>query len=108
MKLTRHIIIGSWVLIMTLLTIPTQGQETVTKSGTPVWPTDRMPISFSNQTKAPFSTADPTAGTYVVVTHPDLLSPLQPLLQWKRQQGYRVELLCTTTRQHPRPTNGTL
>ena len=97
MKLKRHIIIGSWALIMTLLTLSAQGQATVTKSGTPVHPADRMPISFPHQTKTSPSTFDPTAGTYVVVTHPDLLNPLQPLLQWKRQQGYRVELLCTNT-----------
>ena len=99
MKLKRHIIIGSWALIMTILALPVRGQETMTKSGTPVRPADKMPILLSSQAKASPSTIDPTAGTYVVVTHPDLLKSLQPLLQWKRQQGYRVELLCTTTNQ---------
>ena len=99
MKLTRHIKIGTWALIMTLLTLSVHGQETVTKSGTPIRPADRMSVSYPNLTKASPSTFDLTAGTYMVVTHPDLLKPLQPLLQWKRQQGYHVELICTTTNQ---------
>lgn len=97
MKLTRHIIIDSWALIMTLLALSVHGQETVTKSGTPIRPVDKTAVLFPNQTKTHPSAFDHTAGTYVVVTRPDLLEPLQPLLRWKRQQGYRVELLCTTT-----------
>ena len=99
MKLTRHIIIGSWVLVMTLLTLSVQGQETETKSGTTVRPADRTPALFTQQTKSTPILSDPTAGTYLVVTRPDLLEPLQPLLQWKRQQGFRVEVLCTNTNQ---------
>ena len=99
MKLTRHIITGYWVLVMTLLTFSVQGQETETKSGTTVRPIDRMPAIFAKQTKSSPTLFDPTAGTYIVVTRPDLREPLQPLLQWKRQQGYRVEVLCSTTNQ---------
>lgn len=99
MKLTRHIIIGSWALVMTLLTLSAQGQETVTKSGTTVRPADRPPALYTQQTKYSPTLADPTAGTYLVVARPDLLVPLQPLLQWKRQQGFRVEVLCTGTNQ---------
>ena len=84
---------------MTLLTLSVQGQETVTKSGTVVRPADRMPASFTKQTKSFPTLSDPTAGTYLVVTRPDLQEPLLPFIRWKKQQGYRVEVLCTTTNQ---------
>ena len=95
----RHVITSFGVLIMTLLTLSVQGQETVTKSGTLVRPADRMPASFTKQTKSFPTLSDPTAGTYLVVTRPDLQEPLLPFIRWKKQQGYRVEVLCTTTNQ---------
>lgn len=81
-----------------------QAQGCYTKSGTYVTPvprlvTKRLPESTETLQRDSKSTTvdDPTAGTYLVVTRPDLLEPLQPLLRWKRQQGYRVEVLCPTT-----------
>ena len=97
MKQKQHIATSWLLLVMTLLCLSAEGQETVTKSGTRIRPSDRMPAVFPTQTKSATPPADPTAGTYLVVTRHDLLEPLQPLLQWKRQQGFRVEVLCTTT-----------
>jgi hypothetical protein len=84
---------------MNILSPSVNGQEAVTKSGTIIRPTDRIRALLPNRPKQAHSLADPTAGTYVVVTHPDWMEALQPLLRWKRQQGYRVELLCTTANQ---------
>ena len=95
----RHIITRFGALILTLLTLSGQGQETMTKSGTLVRPADRMPASFAKQTKSLPTLSDPTAGTYLVVTRPDLQEPLLPFIRWKRQQGFRVEVLCTNTNQ---------
>ena len=97
MKLTRYITIYCLILAISLLTHTVRSQEAETKSGTVIRPADRMPAMFPNPSKQSPTLTDPTAGTYLVVTHPDWLEPLQPLLRWKRQQGYRVELLCTTT-----------
>ena len=59
MKLTRHIIIGSWVLVMTLLTLSVQGQETETKSGTIVRPADRTPALFTSKQNPPLFSPTP-------------------------------------------------
>ena len=97
MKLIQRFIKGSLLLGMTLLAFAGRGQETLTKSGTPIRPAERMAATFPPTFKSNPSYSDSTAGTYIVVTRPDLLEPIQPLLQWKRQQGYRVELICSTT-----------
>ncbi len=97
MKQKQHIATSWLLLVMTLLCLSAEGQETVTKSGTRIRPSDRRPAVFPIRTKSAAPPADPTAGTYLVVTRHDLMGPLQPLLQWKRQQGYRVEVICTTT-----------
>lgn len=73
------------------------GQSCVSKSGTTVIPIDHlraMPTSIRLK-KMPLP--DPTAGTYLVVVRPDMEEALQPLLQWKRCQGYRVETIVAHT-----------
>ena len=97
MKLIQRFIKGSLLLGMTLLAFAGRGQETLTKSGTPIRPAERMAATFPPTFKSNPSYSDSTAGIYIVVTRSDLLEPIQPLLQWKRQQGYRVELICSTT-----------
>ena len=82
---------------MILLALAGRGQETLTKSGTPIRPSERMAATFPPTSKGVHSYSDPTAGTYLVVTRPDLQQPLQPLLRWKRQQGFRVEVVCPST-----------
>lgn len=85
------------LLIILLICNAAWGQQCVTKSGTAIVAAPRPKA----QQQAPKSFVhpwpDPTAGTYIVVTRPDLLAPLQPLLQWKRQQGFRVETMVMTT-----------
>ena len=97
MKLIQRIATSSFLIGMILFAPSVTGQEEVTKSGTVVRPADRIPASFTISAKSATVQSDPTAGTYVVVTRPDLLQPLQPLLRWKRQQGYRVETICVET-----------
>lgn len=68
-----------------------EGQQCVTKSGSVVRPAPRIPASPKAQSTPAAGLPDESAGTYLVVTRPDLLPSLRPLLQWKRQQGFRVE-----------------
>lgn len=85
------------VLILTaLVAFSAWGQEYVTKSGTPVHPAFRTPASFAQPTKT-FTPSGSTAGSYTIVVTPDLLPALQPLAQWKRQQGFQVEILCAAS-----------
>ena len=84
----------SVLIFMALFALLARGQEYVTKSGSPVIPAEREPAVFPLFPKQP-SPTDTTAGTYIVVTTPDLLPSLQPFLKWKRQQGFLVETLCT-------------
>ncbi len=83
----------SALIFTALFTLSAWGQEYVTKSGTEVIPAPRVPAVFPPQAKQP-SPTDTTAGTYIVVTTPDLLPALRPLLKWKCQQGFLVETLC--------------
>lgn len=81
-----------WVLLAT----PAGGQVYVTKSGTAVSPAPRVPAMTDEPItsgKASSATNDPTAGTFIAVVPDDLVTAVQPLLQWKRQQGFRVEML---------------
>lgn len=80
-----------------LLPTAARSQQHTTKSGTPIAPADRIPASLQDSKHRPLL-PDPTAGTYVAVTRDDLLGPLAPLLQWKREQGYRVETIVVGTR----------
>ena len=96
MSLKQHIVASCLLLVMTILCLSAHGQEGATKSGTPIRPADRMPaISLGSAKSLP--PTDATAGTYIIVTKPDLTAPLMPLIKWKRQQGYRVEVLVTDT-----------
>ena len=85
-----------FLLGMILLTLTANAQDYVTKSGNTVFPADRVPAIFPQYRKQP-SSPDSLAGTFLVVTRPDLLAPLQPFIKWKRQQGYRVETLVFQT-----------
>lgn len=76
-------------------------QEDVTKSGTLITPAPRQVPT--NLPKMAASLPSPEARpVYIAVCPAELSAPLQPLLQWRRQQGYQVELLCPTT--HKRDT----
>ena len=94
-----------FLLGMILLTLTANAQDYVTKSGNTIFPADRLPAIFPQSSKQP-SSSDSLAGTFLVVTRPDLLAPLQPFIRWKRQQGYRVETyvsqthLCDSIRTH--------
>ena len=91
---------GIFLTVMWVLNVLTAaGQESVTKSGTQVTPADRLRATPLLLQKSAASLPDPTAGTYLVVTREDLLVPLEPLLEWKRQQGFRVETLIMTSRE---------
>ena len=85
-----------FLLGMILLALTANAQDYVTKSGNTVVPVDRVPAIFPQSSKQP-SFSDSMPGTFLVVTRPDLLTPLQPLIKWKRQQGYRVETLVVQT-----------
>lgn len=85
------------VLAAALLAVcSASAQQVVTKSGTVVTPAPRQaPAEMSKQTAPP-----PSAGSrpvYIAVCPADLAAALQPLLQWRRQQGFQVELVCPTT-----------
>ena len=87
------------VVALLLNTMDAMGQVSVTKSGTSVMPVDYPRATPHRWQKSGTSLPDPTAGTYLVVTRGDLLMALEPFLEWKRQQGYRVEVLVMTTRE---------
>lgn len=75
-------------------------QEAVTKSGTRITPAPRqVPKAAKQAAPLPSPEARPV---YVAICPPALAAPLQPLLQWRRQQGYQVELICPST--HKRDT----
>ena len=85
-------------LVLMLLTMSARGQQQITKSGTAVVPKERIQAFIPPHSKIESPSSDPSAGTYIVVSRPDLLPPLMKLIRWKRQQGYRVELFCPETR----------
>lgn len=86
----------STCLCWVLLAGPAVGQVYVTKSGTAVAPAPRVPAKTDGPATAKNTATtanDPTAGTFIAVVPDDLTEAVQPLLQWKRQQGFRVEVL---------------
>lgn len=92
----------SIALAALLLAVRSAGaQEAVTKSGTLITPAPRGPL-----TELPKRTTPPplpgVRPVYIAVCPTDLAAALQPLLQWRRQQGYQVELICPAT--HKRDT----
>ena len=96
MKRTQHYRKPLWLLVGTLLSLSAMGQGAVTKSGTEVVPREAPRASAA---KAAAHLADGTAGTYLVVTPNQYLTALQPLLQWKRMQGFRVETMVVRVAQ---------
>ena len=96
MKTAEYLKQKLFLLGMTLLALTASAQSHVTKSGTPVVPADRVRALFTQSGKQSLS-SDPSTATLLVVTRPDLLPPLQPLIRWKRQQGFRVETLVSPT-----------
>lgn len=85
------------LLALTLSCMVAAGQSCVSKSGTAVIPADHLRAVPSSMRSKKMPLPDPTAGTYLVVVRPDMEDALQPLLQWKRCQGYRVETIVTHT-----------
>ena len=86
-------------MAMTLLTLSARGQEYLTKSWTSISPAERPATQIPLPSKSPTPLTHQTAGTYIAVTRPDLLAAVEPLLQWRRQQGYDVETICVETNQ---------
>lgn len=86
------------ILLCGMLCLPllAAAQEARTKSGTPVVAVPRTPALFA---PAKSSFPDATAGTYIVVAPPAWRATLDPLLRWKRQQGFRVEWMDAEVRQ---------
>ena len=84
------------ILLCGLACLPslTAAQPVLTKSATPVTALPRHPADFTSPAKGSSSFPDPTAGTFLVVSPPEWYPQLQPLLQWKREQGFRVEWMA--------------
>lgn len=95
MKLKEHIQVAMLAALL-LASRTTAAQTAVTKSGTPITPAARQPINEMPKQSAPLPLPE-ARPVYVAVCPADLSAALQPLLQWRRQQGYRVELICPTT-----------
>lgn len=85
-----------FLLGMTLWGLTANAQDYITKSGSRVLPANSERAIFTPSNKQAAANAH-TAGSYLVVTRPDLLKPLQPFLKWKRQQGYHVETIVSDT-----------
>lgn len=93
---------------MMLFSSLASGQTGITKSGTATSPAFRVQANIQPLLAKSSAIPDPTAGTYIIVTRPDLEAPLQPFIQWKRMQGYRVELLISPTDQRDSIRNALL
>ena len=81
--------------ILTPLTV--SGQDYVTKSGTPIAPAEKTAILLPPESKSADLHHDTYAGHYHIVVPADLLAPLQPFIQWKRQQGFLVQVVIPET-----------
>lgn len=81
--------------ILTPLTV--SGQDYVTKSGTPIAPAEKTAILLPPESKSSDLHHDTYAGHYHIVVPADLLAPLQPFIQWKRQQGFLVQVVIPET-----------
>ena len=86
------------ILLCGMLCQPLLGaaQEVCTKSGTPVVPVPRDRALFASAKPV---VDDATAGTYIVLAPPEWRGVLEPLLRWKREQGFRVEWMSAEVRQ---------
>lgn len=87
------------LICIALIALSASGQNYVTKSGTRIFPADKMTLSLPSPAPTKSSPSDNSAGYYYIVTTPDLLAPLHPFVRWKAQQGFHVRLLCPTTPQ---------
>lgn len=97
MEKLHHIKQAFALLCVTFIALSAWGQEFVTKSGTPIVPAEKPMVSFATMTKGGNQLESSFAGIYTIVTTGDLIGPLQPFIQWKRQQGYRVRTHCPDT-----------
>ena len=88
----------SALIFTALIALSARGQEYVTKSGTPVIPAEREAVIFTPAAKLS-TPAEASAGTYIIVTTPDLKPSLRQFIQWKKRQGFHVEILCPATLQ---------
>ena len=88
----------SALIFTALIALSARGQEYVTKSGTPVIPAEREAVTFTPAAKLS-TPAEASAGTYIIVTTPDLKPSLRQFIQWKQRQGFHVEILCPATLQ---------
>ena len=93
----RRIVNGLWLLLLVALSLDGAAQRDTTKSGTAV--SARVRERAVAAVAAKGYEDDGSRGVYMAVTRRDLLPALQPLLRWKRQQGYRVEVMVSDTHQ---------
>lgn len=95
MVVWRRILYGSMLVCMSLLHYVAAGQNAVTKSGTNIFPADRIAAALPSTSPKTCDFSTPSAGTYIAVVPSQFAEPLTPFLRWKRQQGYQVETLCS-------------
>lgn len=95
MVVWRRILYGSILFCLSLLPLVTAGQNATTKSGTKIFPADRISANLPSPGKAPLYFSDPSAGTYIAVMPSQFSEPMKPFLRWKTQQGYHVETICS-------------
>ena len=81
MSMKSHLKCVSILIFAALTALPAWGQE-LTKSGTVVFPAERVPAVFPAAAKGVRPAAN--AGVYTIVTTPDLRGALLPFAAWKR------------------------
>lgn len=98
MKSFRNFINRIIPTCLILASLSLSAQDDYTKSGTRVRALPHPKAQSIRLDKAhDASLPDMTAGTYIIVTRPDLASTLVPFVKWKRQQGFRVEMMLMGT-----------
>lgn len=86
------------VAVWLLATLAAAGQTDTTKSGTVVTAAPRTKAFWTEASKEANCTADSGMGVLAVVAPAEWREALEPLLQWKRQQGYGVEFMAIADR----------
>ena len=84
MSMKSHLKCVSILIFATLTALPAWGQE-LTKSGTVVFPAERVPAVFPAAAKGVRPAAN--AGVYTIVATPDLRGALLPLLHGSGSRG---------------------
>lgn len=95
MAVWRRILYRSILFCLSLLPYVAVCQNAVTKSGTKIFPADRIAATLPTPSKEPLYFSDPSAGTFLAVIPSQFMEPMKPFLRWKQQQGFHVETLCS-------------